>query len=106
MIHGRPVIDADSHKRENPIVFFDYIHEDCRAAADRLHPVASLPLQGPAEAGTRGRGGAQVSAGDSSAAPIAAVSDSPSDCPTRRVASIRSLRRSRLTASSAATSRT
>jgi predicted TIM-barrel fold metal-dependent hydrolase len=28
----------------------DYIHEDCRAAADRLHPVAALPLQDPAEA--------------------------------------------------------
>ena len=25
MIHGHPVIDADSHKCENPAVFFDYI---------------------------------------------------------------------------------
>ncbi len=30
MIRGRPVIDADSHKCENPIVFFDYIHEQFR----------------------------------------------------------------------------
>ncbi len=28
----------------------DYIYEDCRSAADRLHPVAALPLQDPAEA--------------------------------------------------------
>ena len=25
VIHGRPVIDADSHKCENPVVFFDYV---------------------------------------------------------------------------------
>ena len=33
MIHGRPVIDADSHKCENPLVLADPIPAGCR---DRL----------------------------------------------------------------------
>jgi predicted TIM-barrel fold metal-dependent hydrolase len=31
MIHGRPVVDADSHKCENPAVFFDYIPQPFRS---------------------------------------------------------------------------
>lgn len=34
MIHGHPVIDADSHKCENPVVFLDYVPAGFR---DRLH---------------------------------------------------------------------
>jgi len=30
MIHGHPVVDADSHKCENPAVFFDYIPREHR----------------------------------------------------------------------------
>lgn len=30
MIHGHPVVDADSHKCENPAVFFDYIERPYR----------------------------------------------------------------------------
>ena len=30
MLHGRPVVDADSHKCENPLVFGDYIPEPWR----------------------------------------------------------------------------
>lgn len=31
MIHGHPVVDADSHKCENPAVFFDYIPASYRS---------------------------------------------------------------------------
>lgn len=36
MIHGRPVIDADSHKCENPAVFFDYIPRPFRSRVSIL----------------------------------------------------------------------
>lgn len=34
MIHGHPVVDADSHKCENPIVFFDYVPAPYRNRID------------------------------------------------------------------------
>jgi predicted TIM-barrel fold metal-dependent hydrolase len=36
VIHGRPVVDADSHKCENPAVFFDYIPSGFRKRVSLL----------------------------------------------------------------------
>jgi predicted TIM-barrel fold metal-dependent hydrolase len=36
MFGGQPVIDADSHKCENPIVFFDYLPESARRRIDLI----------------------------------------------------------------------
>lgn len=34
MIHGQPVIDSDSHKCENPVVFLDYVERPFRGRID------------------------------------------------------------------------